>query len=94
MGFNNQAQRSTPPYYLDVDNPLEKSGQTGQTGHQDNQSNQGNQGNKYKGCESYVFYGGITVTVKPVPSLSFGFSKKCLNYYNLPIETIKNQVPI
>ena len=23
MGFNNHAQRSTPPYYLDVDNPLE-----------------------------------------------------------------------
>ena len=22
MGFNNQAQRSTPPYYLDVDNPF------------------------------------------------------------------------
>ena len=22
MGFNNHAQRSTPPYYLDVDNPL------------------------------------------------------------------------
>ena len=22
MGFNNYAQRSTPPYYLDVDNPL------------------------------------------------------------------------
>ena len=21
MGFNNHAQRSTPPYYLDVDNP-------------------------------------------------------------------------
>ena len=24
MGFKNHAQRSTPPYYLDVDNPLEK----------------------------------------------------------------------
>ena len=23
MGFNNHAQRSTPPYYLDVDNPFE-----------------------------------------------------------------------
>ena len=22
MGFNNHAQRSTPPYYLDVDNPF------------------------------------------------------------------------
>ena len=22
MGFNNHAQRSTPPYYLNVDNPL------------------------------------------------------------------------
>ena len=22
MGFNNNAQRSNPPYYLDVDNPL------------------------------------------------------------------------
>ena len=22
MGFNNHQQRSTPPYYLDVDNPL------------------------------------------------------------------------
>ena len=22
MGFNNHAQRSTPPHYLDVDNPL------------------------------------------------------------------------
>ena len=22
MGFNNHTQRSTPPYYLDVDNPL------------------------------------------------------------------------
>ena len=22
MGFNNYAQRSTPPYYLDVDNPF------------------------------------------------------------------------
>ena len=22
MGFNNHAQRSTPPYYLEVDNPL------------------------------------------------------------------------
>ena len=25
MGFNNHAQRSTPPYYLDVDNPLKYS---------------------------------------------------------------------
>ena len=25
MGFNNHAQRSTPPYYLDVDNPLPRS---------------------------------------------------------------------
>ena len=24
MGFNNHAQRSTPPYYLDVDNPLHR----------------------------------------------------------------------
>ena len=24
MAFNNHAQRSTPPYYLDVDNPLYK----------------------------------------------------------------------
>ena len=23
MGFNNHAQRSTPPYYLDVDNPFD-----------------------------------------------------------------------
>ena len=23
MGFNNHAQRYTPPYYLDVDNPIE-----------------------------------------------------------------------
>ena len=23
MGFNNHEHRSTPPYYLDVDNPLE-----------------------------------------------------------------------
>ena len=22
MGFNNHSQRSTPPYYLDVDNPF------------------------------------------------------------------------
>ena len=25
MGFNNQAQRYTPPYYLDVDNPFHAS---------------------------------------------------------------------
>ena len=24
MGFNNHAQRSTPPYYLDVESPLTK----------------------------------------------------------------------
>ena len=24
MGLNNHAQRSTPPYYLDVDNPFDK----------------------------------------------------------------------
>ena len=24
MGFNNHTQRSTPPYYLDVDNPFKK----------------------------------------------------------------------
>ena len=24
MGFNNHAQRSTPPYYLDVDNPFKR----------------------------------------------------------------------
>ena len=24
IGFNNHTQRSTPPYYLDVDNPLEE----------------------------------------------------------------------
>ena len=24
VGFNNHAQRSTPPYYLNVDNPFEK----------------------------------------------------------------------
>ena len=24
MGFNNNAQRSTPPFYLDVDNPLRR----------------------------------------------------------------------
>ena len=23
MGFNNHAQRSTPPYYLNIDNPFE-----------------------------------------------------------------------
>ena len=34
MGFNNHAQRSTPPYFLDVDNPF-------QTIHKQILSNQG-----------------------------------------------------
>ena len=28
MGFNNHAQRSTPPYYLEVENPLPQKSQS------------------------------------------------------------------